>query len=72
MLQNGYLADVPIVVAAIDPCFSCTDRTTIAVKDTDGKDTGVIEWKSLREYSIEWHKQRGIDFTRLKLRKTDI
>ncbi|MDR3644583.1 MAG: nickel-dependent hydrogenase large subunit, partial [Clostridia bacterium] len=26
MLEGGYLADVPIVIAAIDPCFSCTDR----------------------------------------------
>ena len=26
MLKDGYLADLPIVVAAIDPCFSCTDR----------------------------------------------
>ena len=26
MLKGGFLADVPIVIAAIDPCFSCTDR----------------------------------------------
>ena len=26
MLEGGYLADAPIVIAAIDPCFSCTDR----------------------------------------------
>ena len=26
MLKDGYLADMPIVIAAIDPCFSCTDR----------------------------------------------
>jgi len=26
MLEDGYLADLPIVIAAIDPCFSCTDR----------------------------------------------
>ena len=32
MLEDGYLADLPIVMAAIDPCFSCTDRM-IAVKD---------------------------------------
>ena len=26
MLKDRFLADMPIVVAAIDPCFSCTDR----------------------------------------------
>ncbi|MCB4792248.1 MAG: nickel-dependent hydrogenase large subunit [Elusimicrobia bacterium] len=67
MLENGYLADVPIVIAAIDPCFSCTDRTTIAVKD--GKKTrGLIEWKDLRKYSIEWYKKNeGIDLSKIKL-----
>jgi NADH-quinone oxidoreductase subunit D len=67
MLENGYLADVPIVIAAIDPCFSCTDRTTIAVKD--GKKTrGLIEWKDLREYSIKWHRERGLDLSKIKLK----
>ena len=34
MLRDRYLADMPIVVAAIDPCFSCTDRL-VAVVDAD-------------------------------------
>jgi len=68
MLENGYLADIPIVIAAIDPCFSCTDRTTFAVKNPDGKLTGSIDWKSLREYSIKWHKNNGIDFSKMKLK----
>jgi NADH-quinone oxidoreductase subunit D len=66
MLENGYLADIPIVIAAIDPCFSCTDRMIIGVKDPDGKPTGSMDWKALRNYSIEWHKQRGIDFSKIK------
>ena len=28
MLEDRQLADLPIVIAAIDPCFSCTDRLT--------------------------------------------
>ena len=68
MLENNYLADVPIVIAAIDPCFSCTDRM-IVTRDPDGRDTGVMDWKSLRTYSIEWYKQhRGIDCSSIKLR----
>ena len=29
MLKGEQLADVPIIVASIDPCMSCTDRVTI-------------------------------------------
>lgn len=69
MLENGYLADVPIVIAAIDPCFSCTDRMTVAVNDAqNGKQRGLIEWKSLREYGINWHKQKGIDFSKIQVK----
>jgi NADH-quinone oxidoreductase subunit D len=69
MLENGYLADAPIVIAAIDPCFSCTDRMTIGRQDTRGTDRGTIDWKALRDYSIEWYrKNRGIDFSKLKVR----
>lgn len=67
MLENNYLADVPIVIAAIDPCFSCTDRM-IVTRDPDGRSTGVMDWKSLRTYSIDWYKQnRGIDCGNIKL-----
>ncbi len=65
MLKDRYLADMPIVVAAIDPCFSCTDRQ-IEIEDLDKKRTDVIEWQQLREYSIEWYKKRGVDFSKMK------
>ncbi len=29
MLKGQQLADLPIIVASIDPCFSCTDRVTL-------------------------------------------
>jgi membrane-bound hydrogenase subunit alpha len=64
MLENGHLADVPIVIAAIDPCFSCTDRTIITVKE--GRSKKVFDWKSLREFSIEHYRKRGIDFKKMK------
>lgn len=69
MLENNYLADVPIVVAAIDPCFSCTDRA-IVIRDSSGANANVMEWKSLRNYSIGWYrKNRGIDCSRIRLRE---
>ena len=57
MLKDGYLADVPIVVAAIDPCFSCTDRM-IAVAEPrrrrDDHDLG----DSCAQYSIDWYRKQ--------------
>lgn len=61
MLRGGYLADFPIVIAAIDPCFSCTDRS-IQI-DRSGKQSELLDWRQLREYSINWYKQRGLDFS---------
>lgn len=64
MLRDRYLADMPIVVAAIDPCFSCTDRL-ISIDRQDKNKTEIMEWNTLREYGIEWHKKRGIDFSKI-------
>ncbi|MFH0801937.1 MAG: nickel-dependent hydrogenase large subunit [bacterium] len=61
MLENNYLADVPIVVAAIDPCFSCTDRM-IGLHDLSSGRQDLLSWESLHDYSIRWHQGRGIDF----------
>jgi NADH-quinone oxidoreductase subunit D len=62
MLENYNLADFPIIVAAIDPCFSCTDRT-ISIKNLDtGGSENIMDWKSLRKYSIDWYRKRGIKF----------
>ncbi|MFA6216438.1 MAG: nickel-dependent hydrogenase large subunit [Candidatus Omnitrophota bacterium] len=73
MLEDRYLADMPIVVAAIDPCFSCTDRM-ISIHNLDNRKKMTIPWEDLHVQSIEWHKKRGIDFSGLnrKLRKIKI
>jgi membrane-bound hydrogenase subunit alpha len=64
MLKDGYLADMPIVIAAIDPCFSCTDRM-ISILDADRNKTNVIEWNELRSIGINWYRKQGIDFSEL-------
>lgn len=67
MLENSYLADVPIVVASIDPCFSCTDRM-ISLR-TDGPGEKLMSWPELHAFSLDWNrKNRGIDFTNLNKR----
>jgi len=64
MLEDRQLADLPIVIAAIDPCFSCTDRL-IAVKDLGTNKTNTLKWQDLHAYSIEWHREHGVDFSQL-------
>ncbi|MGI5822726.1 MAG: nickel-dependent hydrogenase large subunit [Dethiobacteria bacterium] len=64
MLIGQYLADVPITIAAIDPCYSCTDR---AIVINSGEKTNVMDWLQLRRYSVDWYKQRGVDVTAVKM-----
>jgi membrane-bound hydrogenase subunit alpha len=65
MMEKNYLADVPIIVAAIDPCFSCTDRA-IRVNDAGRGAPETLSWKELRARSIDWYRREaGVDFTRL-------
>ena len=67
MLDGGYLADVPIVIAAIDPCFSCTDRS-ISIKHLDSGNENIMDWDSLRKYSIDWHKNKGFNAKNIQLK----
>ena len=70
MLEDGQLADLPIVIAAIDPCFSCTDRITL-IKRPGSRSAKRMRWDELHTYSIDWYRKKGLDFTRLneKLKK---
>ncbi|MDD4907656.1 MAG: nickel-dependent hydrogenase large subunit [Candidatus Omnitrophica bacterium] len=64
MLKDRYLADMPIVIAAIDPCFSCTDRM-ISIDYSGSDKSEAIKWEALRSYGIEWYRGKGIDFSKL-------
>jgi hypothetical protein len=56
---------MPIVIAAIDPCLSCTDRL-ISIRDTDNDAAkNIMTWPALRSYSIEWYRKQGVDFSEL-------
>jgi len=67
MLRGGYLADVPIVIAAIDPCYSCADRAVVVNSEAG---SSVMDWAALRRYSIDWYKKQGIDFGNFKMPET--
>jgi len=58
MLKGGYIADIPIVLAAIDPCFSCTDRMIFVNRK---KEIGWI-WSEdeLKKYSTNFYTKESL------------
>lgn len=49
------LADMPMMISGMDPCFSCNDRmVTVRRKD----DSQTMTWAQLRAYGIEKYKSR--------------
>ena len=54
-LKGGYIADIPIVLAGIDPCFSCTDRMVFL--DEDKNKTWDMTGDQLRHYGIKWYQK---------------
>ncbi len=55
-LPGRHLADLPVVVAAIDPCLSCTSRITIVDRD---RPASTMTWEELREHGIRFYGDRG-------------
>jgi ech hydrogenase subunit E len=47
------LADMPIILAGIDPCFSCNDRVTLIKRDHHSPE--IWTWQDLRQYGIEYY-----------------
>jgi Ni,Fe-hydrogenase III large subunit len=55
MLKGHPLADVPIVLTGMDPCFGCMDRVSIVDLDRS------LEWacsgEQLRQYGIDYYRR---------------
>ena len=50
------LADMPMLLAGVDPCFSCNDR---AVSVRSARANGRIwTWAQLRQYGIDWYAKK--------------
>ena len=47
------LADMPMMLVGIDPCFSCNDRMVQIKKSSDSQ---LWTWEDLRQYGIEKYK----------------
>jgi NADH-quinone oxidoreductase subunit D len=52
-----HLADVPMIVVGIDPCFSCNDRSSL-VKQADGSHSRWT-WEQLRQFGIDYYRREG-------------
>lgn len=49
MLMGEQIADIPIIVASIDPCISCTDRVMLVGEDT----SRILTKEQLHRMSVE-------------------
>ncbi len=57
LLVGHQLADVPMILVGIDPCFSCNDR--MVVLNRDRKIEKLMTWEALRQYGIDYYKGRS-------------
>jgi ech hydrogenase subunit E len=49
------LADIPMLLAGIDPCFSCNDRMVMVTRNSSNSQCWT--WEDLRRYGIEYYKK---------------
>ena len=55
MLRNGFIADIPLIFAAIDPCICCAERTVTLVNYRSGEET-TVRLSDLRRRAAERQK----------------
>lgn len=55
LVIGQFLADVPLILIGIDPCFSCNDRMVIRKNDT----WDVWDGERLRQYGIQYYGSGG-------------
>lgn len=54
-LTGVYIADVPVILAGVDPCFSCMDRMQVIDREKNEKRSWSLE--DLRRYAREWYQK---------------
>ncbi|MHA1617251.1 MAG: hydrogenase large subunit [Candidatus Njordarchaeales archaeon] len=58
MVKGHYIADIPPIVAGIDPCMSCMDRVVIV--DVNKEKKTVMSHEELHRYSLKWYKRNKL------------
>ncbi len=51
MLRGNTISDAPLIVASIDPCYSCTERVTVI--DVRKKMVTLVPYKEMERYCRE-------------------
>jgi hypothetical protein len=57
MIQDQQLADVPIILGSLDPCFSCTERMEAVDRRTGAR--RVYSWEELETMARRAAEERG-------------
>ncbi len=56
MLKGQTLADVPVVLTGMDPCFGCMDR--VSILEVEKSKEWSISGEELRQYGIDYYRRR--------------
>jgi ech hydrogenase subunit E len=51
---GAQLADIPMLISGMDPCFSCNDRLVVVARPDNSQ---TWSWKQLRDYGIEYYNR---------------
>ena len=51
MLSKGFIADIPLIFAAIDPCICCAERTVTLVSARSGEES-IVRMSDLRRRAL--------------------
>jgi ech hydrogenase subunit E len=60
LVVGHQLADVPMILAGIDPCFSCNDRSVVLRHSQDEHDhegSEIWTWDMLRQYGVRYYHE---------------
>ena len=52
MLRKGFIADIPLIFAAIDPCICCAERAVTLVNARSGRES-VVLMSELRRWALD-------------------
>jgi len=64
-LEDGYLADIPIVISGNRPLLLLHRQTYISPPTTEKQSKNVVTWSRYRLKEYSGNKKQGIDFTTL-------
>ena len=60
MLRKGFIADIPLIFAAIDPCICCAERTVTLIAAGSGEES-VVRMSDLRRRAIARHQNAPVN-----------